>query len=316
MQHYTSINDLTNPRSFIEHACKLKGTLGKFSELGRGKTLGLVFLNPSLRTRISTQKAGMMLGMNVICLDIGTQGWGIELEDGVRMDGNAGEHIREAAPVLGSYCDIIAIRSFAQLKDQEQDYLDQVLDGFRQYAGVPILNMESATGHPMQALADYMTIQEFTNKPKPKVVLTWAPHIKALPQAVANSFASLGGKLDLDFTIACPPGMELYPEITSGLKVTNDQNAALEGADFVYAKNWSSFFNYGAIGQGHDDWMITEKKMNLTNNAKFMHCLPIRRNVVASDQVLDASSSIVVHQANNRLHSARAILASLLGENL
>ncbi|MGE3801585.1 MAG: N-acetylornithine carbamoyltransferase, partial [Candidatus Kapaibacterium sp.] len=279
---------------------------------GLYKTLGMIFMNPSLRTRLSTQKAGDSLGMNVMVMNVAQDGWNLETGDGVVMDGDAQEHIKEAARVISQYCDIIALRSFARLKDQEEDRSEAFLTRFVQEATVPVVNMESATGHPLQALADLMTIEEHRSTTTPRVVLTWAPHPRALPQAVPNSFAQWVGRSDAELIITHPEGYSLDPEFTSGATFEPDQNRALEGADFVYAKNWSSTTPYGEVLTTDRDWMITEEKMSLTNQGKFMHCLPVRRNVIVTDEVLDSPTSIVIEQAANREFATQAVLKRVL----
>jgi N-succinyl-L-ornithine transcarbamylase len=281
-------------------------------ELGRNKTLGLIFLNPSLRTRLSTQRAAQNLGMDVIVMNLDKEGWSIETKDGVVMDGSAAEHIKEAAAVIGQYCDIVGVRSFPKLQNREEDYADETLNKFLKYAGVPVVSLESATLHPFQSLADLITITELKNKPKPKVVLSWAPHPKNLPQAVPNSFSEWMTKTDFDFVITHPQGYELAEQFTKGAKIEYDQDKAFKGADFIYAKNWSSYKEYGKILSQDKNWTINNKKMALTNNAKFMHCLPVRRNVVVADEVLDGPNSVVLQQAKNRIYSAQIVLKKIL----
>ena len=303
----------------VQEALLLKKDPFAESGLGRNKTLGLVFFNASLRTRLSTQKAAQNLGMQVMVMNVAQDGWALEMEDGVVMDGDKVEHVREAAAVIGQYCDLIGIRSFAGLVDREKDYQEAVLSKFVQHAGVPILSLESATRHPLQSLADLITMEEL--KPtgradKPKVVLTWAPHPKALPQAVPNSFAewvraaeSLGS---VDFVIAHPEGYELAPEFVGHARVTHNQREAFEGADFIYAKNWSSYQHYGQILSKDPAWTVDTEKMALTNHARFMHCLPVRRNVVVTDEVLNSPHSVVIRQAGNRVCAAQAVLKRML----
>lgn len=314
MKNYLNLDDIQDVDQIVAEAIALKKDPFQAEALGKRKTIGLLFFNPSLRTRLSTQKAALNLGMHVIVVNFSGEAWSIELEDGTVMDGSSSEHIKEAAAVISQYCDIIAVRAFPTLTDKTQDEEEKVMNSFKKYASVPIVNMESATGHPLQALADAITIEE--NKPahRPKVVLTWAPHPKALPHAVPNSFADMMQRRDVDFVITHPKGYELNPAITKNVAIEYDQNKALENADFVYAKNWSSYNDYGQIinpGQ-NDDWTITTEKMSHTNNGKFMHCLPVRRNVVVSDSVLDSDNSLTIEQANNRTYAAQIVLKKIL----
>jgi len=272
----------------------------------------LLFFNSSLRTRLSTQKAAKNLGMEIIVLDVNKDGWKLESEFGVIMDGDKPEHLREAIPVIGSYCDIIGIRSFASLNDKKADYNEDIIMQYIQFAGVPIVSLESATRHPLQAFADLFTIEEYKTKKRPKVVLTWAPHPRALPQAVANSFVEWMKKGDVDLMVTHPEGYELEPELMEGVEVEYNQQKAFEGADFIYAKNWSSYTDYGKILSKDRSWMVDETKMDLTNDAMFMHCLPVRRNMVVSDGVLDSSRSIVIPQATNRVVSAQVVIKRML----
>ncbi|NRA64786.1 MAG: N-acetylornithine carbamoyltransferase [Pseudobacteriovorax sp.] len=284
--------------------------------LGHRKTLGLLFFNPSLRTRISTQKAAQNLGLNVMVMNFNDEGWQLEYEDGVIMDGGTSEHIKEAASVLGSYCDIVGVRSFAKLKDQESDSAETVLQGFINHAGVPIVSLESCLRHPLQSLADISLIKAYETKSNPKIVLTWAPHVKPLPQAVANSFAEWCTTAGYEITIANPEGYDLDPQFTQGHKITHNQNQALEGADYVYAKNWSSLSPYGSVSSMFSDWTITKNKLELTSEGKFMHCLPVRRNLVVSDEVLDSRQSLVQEQAKMREYAAQAVLSKILEQSL
>jgi N-succinyl-L-ornithine transcarbamylase len=292
----------------------LKAEPWRYPDVGHRKTLGLLFMNPSLRTRMSTQKAATLLGMDTMVLNAGSDSWTLETRDGVIMDGGATEHIKEAAAVMGQYCDVLGIRTFAGLQDREADYEERVLESFICYAGVPVVSLESATRHPIQSFADLITIETLKKKPRPKVVLTWAPHPKALPQAVANSFSEWMLKADVDFVITHPEGYDLAPSFTQEAVVTHDQRAALDGADFVYAKNWSSFNDYGQITSKDMDWTVTAEKMRLTNDARFMHCLPVRRNMIVTDEVLDGPWSVVVEQAANRVVSAQTVLLHMLRE--
>lgn len=310
--NYTSVKDIDNLDQWVQQAIKIKKKPLKNKKLGKNKTLGMLFFNPSLRTRLSTQKAALSLGMNVMVMNFGSEGWTLEYEDGAIMNSGSSEHIKEAAAVVSQYCDIIAVRAFAGLQDKEKDNAETVMAGFLKYATVPIVNMEGATGHPLQALADAITIAEYKTKARPKVVLTWAPHPKALPQAVANSFVEMMQLQDADFVITHPKGYELNPEITKDSHIEYDQDKAFENADFIYAKNWSNYNEYGQITNSDPNWTVTAEKMKLTNNAKFMHCLPVRRNVIVTDEVLDGPNSVVIEQANNRTYSAQLVLQKIL----
>lgn len=312
MKHFITLSDLPDFNQTLNLAMNLKKNPNKYNSLGKGKTLGLLFFNPSLRTRLSTQKAAQNLGLNTMVMNFSQESWALEFEDGTKMSGLRSEHIKEAAAVVSQYCDMIAIRAFATLSDKEKDESEIVLRSFTKYASVPIINMESAIAHPLQALADAITLNEFKTPHKPKVVLTWAPHPKALPHAVANSFVKMIGNLDADFIIAHPEGYGLNPDITKGVKCVTNQEEAFINADFIYTKNWCSYEHYGQILRTDNKWMITSKKMDLTNNGNFMHCLPVRRNIVAADCVLDSSSSLVIHQSQNRIYSAQAVLSQLL----
>lgn len=311
--NYTSIKEIDSLKKWVKQALKIKKDPLKNQRLGKDKTLVMLFFNPSLRTRLSTQKAAINLGMNVMVMNFGAEGWTLEFEDGTIMNQGASEHIKEAAEVVSQYCDIIAIRAFAGLTDKEKDNAETVLSGFVKYATVPIVNMESATGHPLQSLADAITMAEFKTKHKPKVVLTWAPHPKALPQAVANSFVEMMQlQRDMDFVITHPEGYELNPEITKDSVIEYNQDKAFENADFIYAKNWSNYNDYGKVTNTDENWTVTAEKMKLTNNAKFMHCLPVRRNVIVADEVIDSENSIVIQQAHNRTYSAQLVLQKIL----
>lgn len=315
MRHYLNINNLDNLQNTVQEAIELKKDELKFNELGKGKTICLLFFNNSLRTRLSTQKAAQNLGLNPIVMNFGSEGWQLEYEDGIVMNQDKAEHVKEAAQVIAQYCDIVAIRAFASLTDKEKDLAEVVLNNFKKYAGIPVVNMESAVGHPLQALADAISMEEIKVPHKPKVVLSWAPHPRALPHAVANSFVEMMQLQDADFVITHPEGYELNPEITKGATIEYDQKKAFENADFVYVKNWSSFKDYGKVVCTDESWMITADKMDVTNNGKFMHCLPVRRNVVVADEVIDSENSIVIEQANNRTYSAQIVLKKIL-ENL
>ena len=314
MKHFLSIKDVTDLNQLISSGLNAKRNPFGEIDLGKNKTIGLLFFNSSLRTRISTQKAAQNLGLNVITMNVGQDGWGLEMEEGVIMNGDKAEHVKEAAAVIGSYCDIIGIRSFAGLQDREKDYQEIVFRQFQKYANVPIVNLESATRHPLQSLADCITIEEFKMRERPKVVLTWLPHFKALPQAVANSFCEWMNPMDVELVITHPEGYDLAPEFVGKGQVIYDQNKALEGADFVYGKNWSSYQQYGKVLTDDPSWMITEAKMSLTDNGKFMHCLPLRRNMKVADEVLDGPRSLVIEQAANREWSAQAALREILLE--
>lgn len=290
----------------------MKKTPYAWQELGKNKTIILLFFNSSLRTRLSTQKAAMNLGMNVIVLDVNRDGWKLETELGVVMDGDKPEHIKEAVPVIGRYCDIIGVRSFASFEDRDYDYNETILNQFIQYSGVPVISLESATRHPCQSFADLITIEEYKKVKRPKVVLTWAPHPRALPQAVPNSFAEWMKKADVEFVITHPKGYELAPEFSEGATIEYDQKKAFEGADFIYAKNWASYNEYGQILSIDKSWTVDQEKMNLTNQAKFMHCLPVRRNMIVTDEVIDGPNSIVIDEAANRVVSAQVVIKRML----
>jgi N-succinyl-L-ornithine transcarbamylase len=310
--NFISLKDIDSLKKWVSEALEIKENPLKNKKLGKNKTLGMLFFNPSLRTRLSTQKAALNLGMNVMVMNFTNEGWTLEFEDGAIMNQGASEHIKEAAEVVSQYCDVIAIRAFAELKDKEKDNSEVVISGFMKYATVPIINMESATGHPLQALADAITIEEFKPNHRPKVVLSWAPHPKALPQAVPNSFVEMMQLQDADFVITHPEGYELNPKITKNSKIEYNQDKAFENADFIYAKNWSNYNQYGQITNSDPNWTVTADKMKLTNNAKFMHCLPVRRNVIVTDEVIDSENSIVMNQANNRTYSAQLVLQKIL----
>lgn len=312
MKLFSSVNDVTDINALVKEALKLKQNPYANQELGKNKTLALVFLNPSLRTRMSTQKAALNLGMNVMVLNIDKEGWALELRDGVIMDGSTVEHIREAAGVMGQYADIIGVRSFPGLRNREEDYSEMIFNKFVQFCKVPVVSLESATRHPLQSLADLITIEELKTTARPKVVLTWAPHIKPLPQAVPNSFAEWMCKADVDFTIAQPKGYELCTDFTRGANIAYDQDEALKGADFIYVKNWSAYEPYGNILGKNEEWMLTNEKLKITNDAKVMHCLPVRRNLELSDEILDGPNSVVVHEAGNRVWAAQAVLKQML----
>ena len=320
MKSFFHVQDIGDLNLALEEARQVKATPYAWKHLGENKTIMLVFFNSSLRTRLSSQKAALNLGMSPIVLNIGQDSWQLETELGVIMDGGKSEHLREAIPVMASYCDIIGVRSFAGLTDREYDYQETVLQQFVQYSGKPVISLESATVHPCQAFADLITIDEYKETKRPKVVLTWAPHPKALPQAVPNSFAEWMNAADVDFVITHPKGYELDPRFAGNARVEYDQMKALEGADFVYAKNWScpgvtEPENYGKILSDDRSWMVDEAHMAVTNNARFMHCLPVRRNVIVSDGVIDSERSIVIPEAANRVTSIQVVMKRML-ENL
>ncbi len=314
MKKFISCHDASDFQSLIAKALEYKNNPLKDATLGKGKRMGLLFLNPSMRTRLSTEIAAKNLGMDVIVFNVGQDGWALEFEDEAIMSGSTVEHVKEAAPILGKYFDILGIRTFPSLKNKEDDYSELYINQFVKYAGVPIVSLESATLHPLQSLTDLITIQEtFKEKRRPKIVLTWAPHVKALPQCVANSFSqwvnAWGGA---EFMIAHPDDYELDTKFTKGATITHHQDEALKNADFVYVKNWSTFSDYGKIYTNDPEWMLTNEKLELTNKAKVMHCLPVRRNVELSDEVLDSAASLVTRQASNRVWAAQAVLSEIL----
>ncbi|MFN9864064.1 MAG: acetylornithine carbamoyltransferase [Bacteroidota bacterium] len=314
MKKFISCHDASDFQSLIAKALEYKSNPLKDATLGKGKRMGLLFLNPSMRTRLSTEIAAKNLGMDVIVFNVGQDGWALEFEDEAIMSGSTVEHVKEAAPILGKYFDILGIRTFPSLKNKEDDYSELYINQFVKYAGVPIVSLESATLHPLQSLTDLITIQEtFKEKRRPKIVLTWVPHVKALPQCVANSFSqwvnAWGGA---EFMIAHPEDYELDTKFTKGATITHHQDEALKNADFVYVKNWSTFTDYGKIYTNDPEWMLTNEKLELTNKAKVMHCLPVRRNVELSDEVLDSAASLVTLQASNRVWAAQAVLSEIL----
>jgi N-succinyl-L-ornithine transcarbamylase len=314
MKKFTCVSDLGDLRTALDEALAIKRDRFAFTHLGRNRTLLMIFFNSSLRTRLSTQKAAMNLGMNVMVLDVNQGAWKLETEFGVVMDGDKAEHLLEAIPVMGSYCDIIGVRSFAGLTNKQEDYEERVIEQFIRYSGRPVFSMESATRHPLQSFADLITIEEYKTKPRPKVVLTWAPHPRALPQAVPNSFAEWMNAADVDFVITHPHGYELAPEFVGKARVDYDQRHAFEGADFIYAKNWSAYAdpNYGKVLSQDRGWTVDAAKMALTDNAYFMHCLPVRRNMIVTDEVIDSPRSIVIPEAANREISAQTVIKRLL----
>ena len=314
MKHFTSMKQLGDLRKALEEAAAVKAQPFADQNLGRNKTVLLVFFNNSLRTRLSTQKAALNLGMNPIVLDVNQGAWKLETGRGVVMDGDKSEHLLEAIPVMGSFCDIIGVRSFARFESREDDYNELILNQFIEYSGKPVFSMEAATRHPLQTFADIITIEEHKTKARPKVVMTWAPHPKALPQAVPNSFAEGMDMAGYDFVIAHPEGYELAPEFVGHARVTHNQDEALEGADFVYAKNWAPYqvANYGKVINCDRSWTVTTEKMALTDNAFFMHCLPVRRNMIVTDEVIESPRSLVIPEAANRVVSAQTVLKKIL----
>jgi len=312
MKQFTSVHDAGNLEALVAEALQLKANVNACAESGKGKTVGLLFLNPSLRTRMSTQRAAYNLGMNVMVVDLDKDSWQIEFEDGATMNSTKSEHIKEAAGVISQYCDIVGIRCFPGLVSRDKDYSEHVLNSFLKYCSKPLISLESATRHPLQSFADIITIAETKTTPKPKVVLTWAPHIKALPQAVPNSFAEWAVASGAEVVITQPEGYELHPDFTQGAKIEYNQDAALQGADYVYVKNWSSYRNYGDTPKVKGNWMLTSERLNQTNKAKIMHCLPLRRNVVLPDEIVDCSNSLIQQQAGNRVVAAQTVLKRML----
>ncbi len=323
MKNFISVNDVDDINALVEQALQYKANPFADKALGIGKRIGLLFLNPSLRTRLSTQVAAANLGMEAIVFNVDKEGWALEFAEGAVMNGTTVEHIKDAAPVLGQYFDILCVRTFPSLKNREDDYSETVINQFIKYSGVPVVSLESATLHPLQSLADIITIKENKlqgspplgggEEDKPRVVLSWAPHVKPLPQCVANSFAqwvNVWG--EADFIITHPEGYELDEKFTTNATIITNQDEALKNADYVYVKNWSSYNDYGKISTNDADWMLTNKKLALTNNAKVMHCLPVRRNVELSDEILDGSNSVVTQQAGNRVWAAQAVLSEIL----
>ncbi|MDR1155977.1 MAG: N-acetylornithine carbamoyltransferase [Bacteroidales bacterium] len=312
MKHFTSIHDVANLKELLAEAFLIKDNPFQHENLGKHRTMGLLFFNSSLRTRLSTQKAAQNLGMNTMVLNINEDSWKIETEFGVVMNGDKAEHIKEAAAVIGRYCDIIGVRSFPALKDRNADYSESVINQFIQYAGVPVVSMESATRHPLQSFADIITIEQYKKTERPRVLLAWAPHCRALPQSVPNSFAEWAVAAGYEVVITHPEGYELDPVFTRGATIEYDREKAYGNADFVYAKNWSSYCNYGKILCEDLAWTCNAKNMALTSHAKFMHCLPVRRNLVVSDEVIDSENSLVIEEAANRVVSAQTVLWKIL----
>ncbi len=314
MRNFTCVQDLGDLNEALQEAFEIKKDRFQFSTLGKNKTLLMIFFNSSLRTRLSTQKAAMNLGMNTMVLDVNQGAWKLETERGVIMDGDKPEHLLEAIPVMASYCDVIGVRAFALFENRDEDYSEKIINQFIQYSGRPVFSMEAATRHPLQSFADLITIEEYKTTPRPKVVLTWAPHPKALPQAVPNSFAEWMNATDYDFVITHPKGYELDAQFVGNATVEYDQAKAFEGADFIYAKNWSAFQepHYGEVLSTDRAWTVDTAKMALTNNAHFMHCLPVRRNMIVTDDVIESDRSIVIPEAANREISAQVVLKKIL----
>lgn len=314
MKNFISVKDVADIQSLVNRALDYKSNPFKDKNLGNHKRIGLLFLNPSMRTRLSTQVAASNLGMEAIVFNVGSEGWALEFEEEVIMSGKTVEHVKDAAPVLGKYFDILGIRTFPSLLHKEDDYRELYMQQFINYSGIPVVSLESATLHPLQSLTDVITIYEFfKEKRRPKIVLTWAPHVKVLPQCVANSFSQwINAWGAADFVITHPKKYELDEQFTKGAVITHDQDSALKNADFVYVKNWSTYTKYGTIGCTDPKWMLTNEKLKLTNNAKVMHCLPVRRNLELSDEILDGPNSLVTTEAGNRVWAAQAVLAEML----
>jgi N-succinyl-L-ornithine transcarbamylase len=316
MKKFISVNDVTDIDALVKKALEFKSDPFRSKSVGANKRIGLLFLNPSMRTRLSTQIAAANLGMESIVFNVGSEGWALEFEDEAIMSGTTVEHVKDAAPILGKYFDVLGIRTFPSLQNKTDDYSELYINQFIRYAGIPILSLESATLHPLQSLTDVITITEtFKEKRRPKIVLTWAPHVKALPQCVANSFSQwITAWGEAEFVITHPEDYELDPKFTPGATINLNQQEALAGADYVYVKNWSTYNDYGRIYCNDPSWMLTQEKLKVTNNAKVMHCLPVRRNVELSDEILDSRNSIVTHQASNRVWAAQAVLSELLSK--
>lgn len=319
MKQFISAHDVADIPALIKKALAYKSSPRKDELLGKHKRIGCLFLNPSMRTRLSTQVAAQQLGMEAIVFNIGNEGWALEFEDGAIMNGTTVEHVKDAAPIMGHYFDVLAIRTFPSLKDKEADYSEFIIQQFIKYAGIPVISLESATLHPLQSLTDLITIQEsmngnFSEKRKPKIVLTWAPHVKPLPQCVANSFAQwVNAWGEAEFVITHPKGYELHTDYTNGASIVHDQEDALKDADFIYVKNWSAYHDYGTMPPYEGEWMLNLEKLKSTNNAKVMHCLPVRRNVELSDEILDSAHSLVTQQAANRVWAAQAVISNMIG---
>ncbi len=321
MKNFVSVHDVNNIDALVQKALAYKADPFKDRALGKDKRIGCLFLNPSMRTRLSTQIAAQNLGMEAIVFNVGSEGWQLEFEEEAIMSGSTVEHVKDAAPIFGKYFDILAIRTFPSLKNREDDYSELYLKQFIRYAGIPVVSLESSTLHPLQSLTDIITITETSQQlkidnRKLKIVLSWAPHVKPLPQCVANSFSQWVNAWDkVDFTITHPEDYELSEEFTKGATISHNQDEALKDADFVYVKNWSTFNDYGKIYESDPNWMLTNKKLQITNNARVMHCMPVRRNVELSDEVLDGSHSIITQEASNRVWAAQAVIAEILRNN-
>ncbi|WP_374166268.1 acetylornithine carbamoyltransferase [Arcticibacter sp. MXS-1] len=316
MKQFTSVKDVTNVKELVQEALALKSNPYAHKALGTNRTLGVIFLNPSLRTRLSTQKAAMNLGMNVMVMNIDKEGWALETRDGVVMDGATVEHIREAARVFGQYCDVLAIRSFPGLKNRDEDYNEEIFNKFITFSGVPVVSLESATLHPLQSFADLITIEEHKKVEKPKVVLTWAPHVKPLPQSVPNTFAEWMCRAQqeglVDFVITHPEGYELAEQFTPGARIVYNQDEAIKGAHFIYPKSWSSYHDYGKVLSKGEGWMLNLERLAITDQAKVLHCLPVRRDLELGADILDSTESLVIEEAGNRVWAAQAVLKRIL----
>jgi N-succinyl-L-ornithine transcarbamylase len=317
LKQFISAHDVKDINAIVEKALLYKADPFKDKTIGVNKRIGCLFLNPSMRTRLSTQIAAQNLGMEAIVFNVGSEGWSLEFEEGAIMNGSTVEHVKDAAPIMGNYFDILAIRTFPTLKSREEDYSEQYIQQFIKYAGIPIVSLESATLHPLQSLTDVITIKEtFRETRRPKIVLTWAPHVKPLPQCVANSFAQwINAWGEAEFVITHPNGYELAEQFTNGAKIVHDQNIALKEADYIYVKNWSAYQDYGQVLSTDTSWMLTNDKLKLSNNAKVMHCLPVRRNIELSDEILDGPNSIITREASNRVWAAQAVLNEILRSN-
>jgi N-succinyl-L-ornithine transcarbamylase len=317
LKQFISAHDVKDINAIVEKALLYKADPFKDKTIGVNKRIGCLFLNPSMRTRLSTQIAAQNLGMEAIVFNVGSEGWSLEFEEGAIMNGSTVEHVKDAAPIMGNYFDILAIRTFPTLKSREEDYSEQYIQQFIKYAGIPIVSLESATLHPLQSLTDVITIKETFREPRrPKIVLTWAPHVKPLPQCVANSFAQwINAWGEAEFVITHPNGYELAEQFTNGANIVHDQNEALKEADYIYVKNWSAYQDYGQVLSTDPSWMLTNDKLKLTNNAKVMHCLPVRRNIELSDEILDGPNSIITREASNRVWAAQAVLNEILRSN-
>jgi N-succinyl-L-ornithine transcarbamylase len=317
LKQFISAHDVKDINAIVEKALLYKADPFKDKTIGVNKRIGCLFLNPSMRTRLSTQIAAQNLGMEAIVFNVGSEGWSLVFEEGAIMNGSTVEHVKDAAPIMGNYFDILAIRTFPTLKSREEDYSEQYIQQFIKYAGIPIVSLESATLHPLQSLTDVITIKETFREPRrPKIVLTWAPHVKPLPQCVANSFAQwINAWGEAEFVITHPNGYELAEQFTNGARIVHDQNEALKEADYIYVKNWSAYQDYGQVLSTDPSWMLTNDKLKLTNNAKVMHCLPVRRNIELSDEILDGPNSIITREASNRVWAAQAVLNEILRSN-